>query len=304
MPNPQLLSAGVSIVGGAKAAKGQKAAAEGASAAQVAATQMAIAEQQRQFNLVRKLAAPYVQAGTAGLQGQLDLLGFGGAMARNGAVREFKNSPEFAALGAQARAEALTRFKNSDRYKMAGADRGEMLADFKGSERFKNLGGGARRRALENLRKDPRFSDAARQEQAISRIENGSEFKALTQAGENAILTNASATGGLRGGNTQRALAEFRPQILDALINKQIGNLGGLAGSGQNAAFGLGEAAANKGNQVAGLFGDQGAARAGLPIAIGQANTNMLGGLAGTISDVMGGIQQPKGAGPWDSWGF
>lgn len=304
MPNPQLLSAGVSLLGGAKAAKSQKAAADGASAAQVAATQMAIAEQQRQFNLVRKLAAPYVQAGTAGLQGQLDLLGFGGAMARNSAVREFKNSPEFAALGAQARAEALRRFKESDRYKAAGADRGKMLADFKGSERFKNLGAGAQARALEALRKDPRFSNAKRQANAISKIENGSEFKTLTQAGENAILTNASATGGLRGGNTQRALAEFRPQILDALINKQIGNLGGLAASGQNAAFGLGEAAQNTGNQVSGLFGDRGAAQAGAAVALGQAGVNLWGGLAGTIGNLMGRIQQPKGAGPFDSWGF
>lgn len=304
MPNPALLSTGVTILGGARAAKAQKAAAGDASAAQVAATQMAIAEQQRQFNLVRKLAAPYVQAGNAALQGQLDLLGFGGAMARNSAVQEFKNSPEFASLGAQARADALARFKNSDRYKMAGADRGKMLADFKGSERFKNLGAGARRRALEALSQDPRFNDASRQEQAISRIENGAEFKNLVQAGENAILTNASATGGLRGGNTQRALAEFRPQILDALINKQIGNLGGLAGAGQNAAFGLGQAAQNTGNQVAGLFGDRGAAQAGAALARWQAGANMWGGLAGAVGGLMGGVQQPKGVGLWDSWGF
>jgi hypothetical protein len=69
---------------------------------------------------------------------------------------------------------------------------------------------------------------------AIAGIANGPQMQAMTQQGENSILQNASATGGLRGGNTQGALAQFRPQLLNQLIQQQYGNLGGLTSIGQN----------------------------------------------------------------------
>jgi hypothetical protein len=70
------------------------------------------------------------------------------------------------------------------------------------------------------------------QKQAIAGIEGGPEFAALRQQGENAILQNASATGGLRGGNTQAALAQFAPQQLSSLIQQRLGQYGSLAGLG------------------------------------------------------------------------
>jgi hypothetical protein len=48
------------------------------------------------------------------------------------------------------------------------------------------------------------------QRAALQAIEQGPEFAALAQQGETAILQNAAATGGLRGGNVQGALAQFR----------------------------------------------------------------------------------------------
>ena len=59
------------------------------------------------------------------------------------------------------------------------------------------------------------------QRAAIAALEQGPAFQALTQQGENAILQQASATGGLRGGNIQAALAQFRPQLLSQLIEQQ-----------------------------------------------------------------------------------
>ena len=56
---------------------------------------------------------------------------------------------------------------------------------------------------------------------AISQIENDPAFQAQVRQGENAILQNASATGGLRGGNVQRALSQYRPQVLNNFINNQ-----------------------------------------------------------------------------------
>ena len=74
---------------------------------------------------------------------------------------------------------------------------------------------------------------------AIERISGGEQFQALAQQGEEAMLQRASATGGLRGGNIQGALAQFRPQLLNQLIEQQYGRLGGLATQGGTVAQNL-----------------------------------------------------------------
>ena len=119
------------------------------------------------------------------------------------------------------------------------------------------------------------------QRAAIEAIEQGPEFAAMARQGENAILQNASATGGLRGGNVQGALAQFRPQILSGLIEQQYTRLGGLATAGQNAAANVGTAGMRTGENVSNLLAQQGAAQAGAALAQGQAWGNLLGS-AGT----------------------
>jgi|694.fasta_scaffold21145_16 hypothetical protein len=115
------------------------------------------------------------------------------------------------------------------------------------------------------------------QRAAIQAIEQGPEFTALARQGENAILQQASATGGLRGGNVQGALAQFRPQILSGLIEQQYSRLGGLATAGQNAAAGVGTAGMQTGQNISSLMQQQGAARAGSALAQGQAFGNLIG---------------------------
>jgi hypothetical protein len=119
---------------------------------------------------------------------------------------------------------------------------------------------------------------------AIERIQGGQTFQALQQQGENAILQNASATGGLRGGNLQGALAQFRPALLSNLIERQYGRLGGLTTLGQNAAAGTGAAAQTMGTNVTNLLGQQGAAAAGAEIAQGKA----FGAIPSAISGGLG----------------
>lgn len=77
------------------------------------------------------------------------------------------------------------------------------------------------------------------------------------------MLQQASATGGLRGGNIQAALAQFRPQMLAQAIEEQYGRLGGMTALGQRSAAGVGGAGMESAGQIAGLLGQQGAARAG-----------------------------------------
>jgi len=133
------------------------------------------------------------------------------------------------------------------------------------------------------------------QRAAIAGIEGGAGYQAQVQAGEEALLQRASATGGLRGGNIQGALAQFRPALLSSLIDQQYGRLGGmtalgvettgnLARLGQASAAGTGAAAQTTGANVANLLGQQGAALAGAEIAQGKA----FGAIPAAISGGLG----------------
>jgi len=147
---------------------------------------------------------------------------------------------------------------------------------------------------------------AEAQRAAILGIEQSPQMAALTRTGEQGILSNASATGGLRGGNTQAALAQFRPQVLSQLIEAQYGRLGGLTQIGANAAAGVGTAAQSTGNNVSQLLQQQGAARAGGSLATGQA---VAGGL-GSIGSLFGqqlptqGPLVPQDQSLFGRWGF
>jgi hypothetical protein len=137
------------------------------------------------------------------------------------------------------------------------------------------------------------------QEQAIQQIEQGPLFQQLAQQGEQAILANASATGGLRGGNVQAALGQFRPQLLNQLIEQQYARLAGLANVGQTSAqslLGIGQASAagqaasagQAGSAISGLLASQGAAQAAGQVGAAQAFAQGLSGVTGAIG---GGIQ-------------
>jgi hypothetical protein len=109
------------------------------------------------------------------------------------------------------------------------------------------------------------------QRAAIQAIETGEIFQARARQGEEALLQAASATGGLRGGNIQGALAQFRPQMLQSEIDAQYARLGGLTSLGQQSAAGVGSAGLQTGARISGLEGEIGAARAGADLARGQA---------------------------------
>lgn len=126
------------------------------------------------------------------------------------------------------------------------------------------------------------------QQSAIQGIQDSPQFAALQQQGENAILQNASATGGLRGGNTQGALAQFRPQVLNSLIDQQYQRLGGLSQMGQASAAGVGAAGMQSGDAISSLLAQQGAAQAGASLAGGRADSQMIGGITNTLGNFIG----------------
>lgn len=126
------------------------------------------------------------------------------------------------------------------------------------------------------------------QQASIAQQEQSPFFQSLAAQGENALLQNASATGGLRGGNIQGALAQFRPQLLNQFIEQQYGRMGGLAQMGQNSAAGVGAAGMQSAQQIAQAYGQAGQAQAGAALAQGQIWGNTLGQFGGMIASPFG----------------
>lgn len=115
------------------------------------------------------------------------------------------------------------------------------------------------------------------QEQAafVSQQEQSPIFQALAKQQEEAILQNASATGGLRGGNVQAALAQFRPALLNQFLTQQYERLGGMTTLGQQSAAGVGSAGMTAASNIGELLGQAGAAKAGAALGAGQAWGNL-----------------------------
>lgn len=131
------------------------------------------------------------------------------------------------------------------------------------------------------------LSGPEKEKAMIDQIQRSPTFNALIKQGETGILQNASATGGLRGGNTQSALAEFRPSVLSSLIQQRFNQFGGIAGLGQASAAGQAAAAQNTGNNITGLLQTQGEIGAARALAQGQNNVN-LANTAGQLAMMYG----------------
>ena len=90
--------------------------------------------------------------------------------------------------------------------------------------------------ALNRIQALTGLSGPQAQAEMIRHIEQRPEFQEKLRQGEEAMLASASATGGLRGGDIQRALMEYRPQLLSQAIETELGRLGALSGAGLQAA--------------------------------------------------------------------
>jgi hypothetical protein len=132
---------------------------------------------------------------------------------------------------------------------------------------------------------------------ALAQIEGSPQFGEMVRQSEQAIMANASATGGLRGGNVQQSLAQNRPAILSQLIDQQYNRFGGLAAAGQQSSqfqSGLGLQAAG---MQADLYTQRGQARAGGVLAEEAARLNARSQAAGALTQA-GGVFSSLGARP------
>jgi hypothetical protein len=107
-------------------------------------------------------------------------------------------------------------------------------------------------------------------------------YESLYNNGEEALLQNASATGGIRGGNTERGLADFGSDTMAKVYQQILSNLGSVANLGLGAQGAVTGAGMNTANNVTTAQTDIGRAQAGNYLAkagINAQNWNNAGGL-------------------------
>lgn len=122
------------------------------------------------------------------------------------------------------------------------------------------------------------------------------------QQGENAILNNRSALGGVYSGNTLKALNQFGQGVANQDYwnaynaytqsqNQRFGQLDTIAGAGQNAAAGLGGLGAQVGQSIGQNIIGAGNAQAAGTVGLGQALSSGVNGLANNsqLSYLLGG---------------
>ncbi len=122
------------------------------------------------------------------------------------------------------------------------------------------------------------------QQAAIAAQQGSPLYESLFRNGQNTLLANQSATGGLRGGNTQGALANFGKDTLAQVIESQLTRLGGVSQTGENAAAQVGTFGANSATNIGQLLGNSGAAQAGAALAGGAATGSMVKDITGALT--------------------
>lgn len=118
------------------------------------------------------------------------------------------------------------------------------------------------------------------QQSLIDQVQASPFYSSMINQGEEAVLRNAAATGGLRGGNVQQGLAQNSQNVLQSLVNQQLGGLGQMAGFQPNT------------GAVAGQIGNMGTTTAQGITGAAQARQDGIGNLmnlglsaAGLFSD-------------------
>jgi len=269
MPDP--ITAVVAGVGSIASSAIGSGAAKSAGAAQERAAMMGVEEQRAAREELARRLEPYAAVGSPALQAQMNLIGLGTGSTNWDAYAQ-SNPAIMQAYEAQKTAPSGFNFGGFGQYgdPIYQAGGTQSLADF--AKNYYQTTGQAAGEDISAFTVTPEQL----QQQAISGIEGGAGFQALARQGEEGILQNASATGGLRGGNVQGALAQFRPALLNQFIEQQYGRLGGMTTLGQNSAAGIGAAGMQSAGSISELLGQAGAAQAGAKLGSAQAWNNTL----------------------------
>lgn len=265
--------AGGAIVGGALQANAAKKAAAG----QTQASQAAIDEQRRQFDVARSDLAPYREAGGAAVMRLRDLLGI--------------SAPATAASPRRSMEDIVTELRNSGRYTIHPNkqydNEAQAILDLAGvtpgaQPAYDEWALNSEARRMYEAQPPEQAAAAGTQgmsPEEIMRMDPGYQFR--LNEGNKAITNLASAGGRLNSGATLKALTRFGQDYASNEYGNIYNRLAGLAGTGQNATTTSAGLGANFAGNVGGLM--TGAANARGAAGIGAANA--YGGALNTIGN-------------------
>ena len=123
---------------------------------------------------------------------------------------------------------------------------------------------------------------------AIDALKSSPVFTSLYNTGRDSILANASATGGLRGGNTDGALYDLGQGTLASTISDQLSRLGGLAGLGEGATDAVAGFGQHNADAVTQLLSSIGGANASKFLAKGGITAGMWGSAGNFLDNAVG----------------
>lgn len=126
------------------------------------------------------------------------------------------------------------------------------------------------------------------EKEAIAGITRSPTYNSIVEQGEDAILQNASATGGLRGGNVQRTLSEYRPAILQKMLDDRFNKLGVISSAGQASAVGQGNAGMQVASNTSNILDANATNIGNAALFAGNATSQMWGDVAGSVGTVAG----------------
>jgi hypothetical protein len=135
-----------------------------------------------------------------------------------------------------------------------------------------------------------------KQQSAIDALKASPFYQSLFRTGEENVLQTASATGGVRGGNTVGSLANFGADTLMKTIMQHLSDLGGLINTGVGATTQTANFGQQTANNVSNDLTQQGQAKASGSLAIGGINNQMWNN-AGSFLDQAVSAFLPGGGG-------
>lgn len=141
---------------------------------------------------------------------------------------------------------------------------------------------------------------AGAQTTAINALQTNPLYLAETGAGNQAILANASATGGLRSGNTNYNLGQFNANTLAQVYQQQLGNLGNLGSLGESAAAGAGNLGLGYSQLGSNTLSNIGSAQAG---GILGSTAALSGGINSGLSQLLGSLSMANSLGGFGGFG-
>lgn len=131
----------------------------------------------------------------------------------------------------------------------------------------------------------------------LGQVQQSPLLEALIRNGEEAVLQNASATGGIRGGNTQRGLADFRADAFNTALQQQLAQLGQTAGIGLGSTDSVSAFGANAAANKAQRYSNIGQINSGGILTRGGINSQMWNNAGSFLDNIVSSFAMPGSGG-------